>query len=110
MTATPAPIDLIFNALGDPTRRGIVEQLSRGPLSVSELAKPLNVTVAAILQHLDVLEKCGLARTTKVGRVRTCQIEARGLARAENWLAGRRALWTRRYDRLGKLLADPDEK
>jgi len=99
-----ARVDRVFHALGDPTRRAIVEKLSTGAVSVSSLAKPLDITLAAVVQHLQVLEKSGLVRTTKVGRVRTCRIDPKGLTVAERWIEDRRALWERRLDRLGTLL------
>jgi len=95
----------VFAALGDVTRRGLVERLSRGPASVSELAKPLDVSLAAVVQHLQILEDCGLIATAKVGRVRTCQLAVGGLDPASRWIADRRALWERRLDRLGDFLA-----
>jgi|ERR1700691_382087 DNA-binding transcriptional ArsR family regulator len=110
MLSQRANVNRVFHALGDPTRRAIVEKLSEGPISVSRLAKPLDVTLAAVVQHLQVLEKSGLVRTEKVGRVRTCQIEPRGLTVAERWIDDRRSLWEKRFDRLGDLLAEPDEK
>jgi DNA-binding transcriptional ArsR family regulator len=103
-------IDRIFHALGDPTRRAIVERLSEGPISASRLATPLGITVAAVVQHLQLLEKSGLVRTTKTGRVRTCRIEPAGLSAAERWISERRSLWERRLDRLGDLLAEPEEE
>jgi DNA-binding transcriptional ArsR family regulator len=103
-------IDRVFHALGDPTRRAIVERLSEGAMSASRLAVPLDITVAAVVQHLQILEKSGLVRTTKVGRVRTCRIEPAGLSVAERWIGERRSMWERRFDRLGDLLAEPDEK
>jgi DNA-binding transcriptional ArsR family regulator len=99
-------IDQVFHAFGDPTRRKLVEQLSLGPASVSDLAKPLGITLAAVVQHLQVLENSGLVRTQKVGRVRTCRIETAGLDIAAEWIAARRALWERRLDRLGDILAE----
>lgn len=102
-------IDRVFHALGDPTRRGLLETLSRGPASVSELARPLGVTLAAVVQHLQVLEESGVVRTEKVGRVRTCRLEPEGLRAAEQWLEERRSLWERRFDRLGDLLAEQEE-
>jgi len=110
----PAPgqtvmVNRVFHALGDPTRRAILEKVSEGPISVSSLAKPLAITLAAVVQHLQVLEKSGLVHTTKVGRVRTCHMEARGLSVAEGWIDDRRSLWERRLDRLGDVLAE-DEK
>jgi DNA-binding transcriptional ArsR family regulator len=103
-------IDRVFHALGDPTRRAIVEKLSQRPLSVSQLAAPLAITLAAVVQHLQVLEKSGLVRTEKLGRVRTCRVEAAGLSLVEQWISERRATWERRFDRLGDLLAERDEK
>jgi DNA-binding transcriptional ArsR family regulator len=103
-------IDRVFHALGDPTRRAIVERLSEGAMSASRLAVPLDITVAAVVQHLQILEKSGLVRTTKVGRVRTCRIEPAGLSVAERWIGERRSMWERRFDRLGDLLAEPDEE
>jgi DNA-binding transcriptional ArsR family regulator len=102
-------IDRIFHALGDPTRRAIVEKLSAGPISVSRLAEPLDITLAAVVQHLQVLEDSGLVQTEKVGRVRTCHIEPAGLSAAEQWITDRRSTWERRLDRLGDLLAEPDQ-
>jgi DNA-binding transcriptional ArsR family regulator len=102
-------IDRVFHALGDPTRRAIVERLSEGAMSASRLAVPLDITVAAVVQHLQILEKSGLVHTTKVGRVRTCRIEPAGLSVAERWLGERRSMWERRLDRLGSFLAEPDE-
>jgi DNA-binding transcriptional ArsR family regulator len=100
----------VFHALGDPTRRAIVERLGRGPASVSELAKPLEVTLAAVVQHLQVLEESALVQSEKVGRVRTCRLRTTGLRAAERWLADQRAGWERRFDRLGDLLEDDDER
>jgi DNA-binding transcriptional ArsR family regulator len=102
-------IDQVFHALGDPTRRKLVEQLSQGPASVSDLAKPLGITLAAVVQHLQVLEHSGVIRTEKGGRVRTCRIEPAGLNVAAEWIAERRALWERRLDRLGDILAEEEQ-
>lgn len=99
-----ARVDRVFHALGDPTRRAIVEKLSAGAISASSLAKPLDITLAAVVQHLQVLERSGLVRTTKIGRVRTCRIEPKGLTIAERWIEERRSLWERRLDRLGAVL------
>jgi DNA-binding transcriptional ArsR family regulator len=96
--------DPVFHALADPTRRSIVERLSRGAASVSELAKPLTISLPAVLQHLRVLEGSGLVRTEKVGRVRTCHIDPAALSTAEQWIAARRADWEQRLDRLGDYL------
>ncbi|HEV7526490.1 MAG TPA: metalloregulator ArsR/SmtB family transcription factor [Acidimicrobiia bacterium] len=103
------PLDRVFHALGDPSRRIMVERLSRGPASVSELARPLDMTLAGVVQHLQVLEASGLVRSEKVGRVRTCRIEPAALTRAEEWIGDRRTTWERRLDRLGDLLAEPQD-
>jgi DNA-binding transcriptional ArsR family regulator len=105
-----APLDRVFQALADPTRRAMVERLSRGPASVSELARPFDMTLPAVVQHVHVLEASGLVRSEKVGRVRTCRIEPATLRTAEQWIGERRTRWERRLDRLGDLLAeDPDD-
>jgi DNA-binding transcriptional ArsR family regulator len=103
-------LDLKFQALADPSRRVIVERLSRGPASVSELADPLPMSLSAVIQHLQVLETSGLVRSEKVGRVRTCRIEAAALRPAERWIAERRTSWERRLDRLGDYLAAQPDK
>ena len=105
-----AALDLAFQALADPTRRVMVERLSRGPASVSELAQPLAMSLPAVLQHLQVLEASGLVRSEKVGRVRTCRIELEALRGAEQWISERRAIWERRLDRLGDYLAEHPEE
>lgn len=106
--------DLVFQALGDPTRRAIVERLSRrGVVSVSELARPLELTLAAVVQHLQVLEASGLVTTQKLGRVRSCSLRPAGLSLATRWLESRRSAWERHFDRLGEYLAEdpsPAEK
>jgi DNA-binding transcriptional ArsR family regulator len=103
-------LDLMFRALGDPTRRLMVERLARGPASVSELAEPLSMSLPAVLQHLQVLETSGLVRSQKRGRVRTCRIEPKALRTAEQWIATRRQSWERRLDRLGEYLAAHPEE
>lgn len=110
MLSQRVSVDRVFHALGDPTRRAIVERLSEGPISVSRLAKPLDITVAAVVQHLQVLEKSGLVHTEKVGRVRTCRMEPSGLSVAEQWIDERRSLWEKRLDRLGSFLAESGEQ
>jgi DNA-binding transcriptional ArsR family regulator len=105
------PVEMVFHALGDPTRRQIVDQLSRGPASVSELAAPLPISLPAVVQHLHVLQECGLVDSEKVGRVRTCRVRPATMRRAEDWIAERRAEWEARLDRLGEFLAENhDEK
>jgi DNA-binding transcriptional ArsR family regulator len=96
------PVDRVFHALADPSRREIIERLSRGPASVSELAEPLPMSLPAVVQHLRVLEDSGLVRSRKVGRVRTCRIEPRALRPVERWINARRSSWERRLDRLGE--------
>jgi DNA-binding transcriptional ArsR family regulator len=102
----PLQLDLVFHALADPARRLMVEQLSRAPASVSELAQPFDMTLSAVVQHVRVLEQSGLVRSEKIGRVRICHIEPRALHQAEQWIAERRSSWERRFDRLGELLGD----
>jgi DNA-binding transcriptional ArsR family regulator len=99
-------VDLLFQALADPGRRAMVDRLTRGPASVSELARPLPMSLPAVVQHLHVLEASGLVRSEKVGRVRTCRIEPVALTSAEQWIAERRASWERRLDSLGEYLAE----
>jgi DNA-binding transcriptional ArsR family regulator len=99
------PVDGVFRALGDPTRRDLVERLSGGPATVSQLARPLEMSRSAVMQHLTVLESCGVVRSEKMGRMRTCRLEPVGLRLAEDWFAGQRAAWERRLDRLGEVLA-----
>ena len=95
-----ARLDLAFQALADPTRRGMLARLSRGPASVSELARPLAISLPAVLQHVQALEASGLVKSEKKGRVRTCRMEPKALASAESWIAEQRALWEGRLDRL----------
>ena len=98
-------LDLLFHALSDPGRRGMVETLSQGPASVSELAAPLDMTLSAVVQHLAVLEASGIVRSEKQGRVRTCRIEPEALSLVELWVNERRTSWERKLDRLGEFLA-----
>jgi DNA-binding transcriptional ArsR family regulator len=102
-------VDRVFHALGDPTRRALLVRLSRGPASTSQLAKPLAVSLAAVVQHLQVLEDSGMVRTEKIGRVRTCRIAPGGLRLAERWLQERMTSWERRLDRLGVLLEEEEQ-
>jgi DNA-binding transcriptional ArsR family regulator len=109
---TPAepPIDVVFHALSDANRRAMIDRLLNGPASVSELARPLAISLPAVVQHLHVLEASGVVRSHKVGRVRTCEIEPLALSAAERWISERRAAWEARLDRLGEFLtADTDE-
>jgi DNA-binding transcriptional ArsR family regulator len=98
-------LDLVFQALGDPTRRELVDRLAHGPASVSQLAAPLPISLPAVHQHLRVLEDCGLVRSEKVGRVRTCHLEPKMLNTAQTWIQARKAMWERRLDRLDTFLA-----
>jgi DNA-binding transcriptional ArsR family regulator len=99
-----SPLDLAFQALADPTRRAMVERLTRSPASVSDLARPLSMSLPAVMQHLAVLEGSGLVVSEKIGRVRMCRIEPRALSLAEQWINARRTEWERRLDRLGDYL------
>jgi len=110
MLEYPAALDRVFHALADPSRRAMVDRLARGPASVSELAEPFDMTLAAVAQHLRVLEDSGVVRTEKVGRVRTCRIEPAALTSAEQWISKRKALWERRLDRLADVLAERNKK
>ena len=103
-------LDRVFQALADETRRSMVERLVRGPASVKELARPLAMSLPAVMQHLQVLEAAGLVRSEKAGRVRTCQIEPAALRTAEDWIARQRSAWERRLDRLGDYLAEDPEQ
>ena len=101
-------IDRLFHALGDPTRRAMLDRLSHSPLSVSALAAPLEITLTAVAQHLQILEQCGLACTEKLGRVRTCRIEPAGFDVLEGWIRDHRTVWERRLDRLDALLEEDE--
>ncbi|HVY85502.1 MAG TPA: metalloregulator ArsR/SmtB family transcription factor [Caulobacterales bacterium] len=103
-------LDHVFQALADPTRRAVVERLSRGPMSVSALAKPLDMSLPAVMQHLQVLEESGLVRSEKIGRVRTCRIEPKALQLLEKWISARRTQWEGRFDRLDAYLKKQEEK
>jgi DNA-binding transcriptional ArsR family regulator len=103
-------VDRVFHALADPNRLVIVERLSRGPASVSELARPLPMSLPAVIQHLQVLETSGLVSSEKIGRVRTCRIEPAALRPAEQWISARRSSWERRLDRLSDYLAESGDE
>lgn len=104
MLKSEAELTLIFQALADPTRRAIVDALGRGPASVSDLARPFEMSLPAIVQHLQTLEQAGLVRSQKQGRTRTCTLDRETLSRAETWINSRRLGWEARLDRLGPLL------
>jgi DNA-binding transcriptional ArsR family regulator len=103
-----AGIGRIFHALGDPTRRAIVDLLSRRPHTVSQLAAPLGITLTAVAQHLQLLEESGLARTEKLGRVRTCSLDPKGFAVLEKWVRDHRSAWEVKLDRLGEMLEEEE--
>lgn len=109
MQTQSVTLDRMFHALADPARRVMVDRLINGPATVSDLAKPLRMSLPAVVQHLAVLELSGLVKSEKTGRVRTCRIEPKALRTAEDWINERRTLWERRLDRLGEILAEmPD--
>jgi DNA-binding transcriptional ArsR family regulator len=108
MRKSAIDVDLLFHALGDPTRRAILDRLVDGPTSVSRLAEPLGVTLTAVAQHLQVLEQARLVQTEKLGRVRTCRLEPTGFHALDQWVRNHRTGWERKLDRLGALLAEED--
>jgi DNA-binding transcriptional ArsR family regulator len=97
-------VDQVFHALGDPTRRAILTRLGRGPQPASALAEPLAITLTAVMQHVQVLERSGLVQSEKVGRVRTCRVRTTGLNVLEAWIHEQRTMWEKRLDRLGEIL------
>ena len=103
------PLDAMFQALADPSRRSMIERLSRGTATVSELAEPLQMSMPAVMQHLTVLEQSGLVRSTKKGRVRSCTLETEALSAAEQWINQRRLFWMQSFDRLGAMLAEEQD-
>jgi DNA-binding transcriptional ArsR family regulator len=103
-------IDRLFHALGDPTRRAILDRLSQAPTTVSRLAAHLGITLTAVGQHLQILEECALVSTEKAGRVRTCSIQAAGFDRLDRWVRDHRHAWALRLDRLGAMLDEEDGK
>jgi DNA-binding transcriptional ArsR family regulator len=105
-----AQLNRVFQGLADPTRRAVLERLSRGPAAVSELAEPFGMSLPAFLQHLDVLQRCGMVKSRKTGRVRTYELTPRPLRAAESWLEKQRSLWNRRLDQLDTYLADLKEQ
>lgn len=109
MSKLDLKIAQIFEALGDPTRRAIIERLAERPHSVSGLAEPLNITLTAVGQHLQLLEESGLVHTEKLGRVRTARLNPAGFHEIERWVREHRSAWERRLDRLGDLLTESDE-
>jgi DNA-binding transcriptional ArsR family regulator len=110
MTRKDPSLDRLFHALGDPTRRAILDRLSHTPTTVTRLAEALGITLTAVGQHLQILEDCGLVRTEKLGRVRTCSIHAAGFDMLEKWIRDHRSAWERRLDRLGDWLAESGDR
>lgn len=104
------PLDLAFQALSDPGRRAMVERLSRGPASVSELAEPLPMTLSAVAQHLKILEEAGLVSSRKTGRVRTCTLEIAAMTKVESWIAERKRFWNQQYDQLETYLSENSQE
>ena len=102
-------LDPVFRALAHPTRRAVVERLGRGPAATTELARPFRVALPSFLEHMEILEACGLVRSRKIGRVRTWRLSPRPLAAAEGWLAEQRATWERRLDQLDNYLHEMDD-
>ncbi len=107
--ARQSSIDRLFHALGDPTRRSIIDALVERPASVSKLAEPLGITLTAVMQHLEILESAGLVHTEKIGRVRVCRLEPGGFGELERWIREHRIAWERKLDRLGDFLDEEDE-
>lgn len=104
MKQSQPKIDRVFHALGDATRRAMLVRLSHGPMSVSLLGEPFKMSLAAVVQHLQVLEEAGLVKTEKLGRVRSCRVESAGLRAAEKWLRARLPEWDRKLDKLEEFL------
>lgn len=109
MTQQTSPLDVVFLALADPTRREVVRRLGRGPASVGELAQPHQITLPSFMKHVRALESCGLIRTEKSGRVRICTLDRARLAVVDDWLADQRRLWDGRTDRLDDLVTHLEE-
>lgn len=109
MSESDPDLDRLFHALGDPTRRAMLDALSQAPTTVSRLAARLGITLTAVGQHLQILEACALVKTEKVGRVRTCSMDPKGLDRLEQWVRAHRNTWERGLDRLGAFLDDERE-
>jgi DNA-binding transcriptional ArsR family regulator len=108
-TVDATDLDRTFHALADRSRRSMVDRLTVGPASVSDLARPLAMSLAAVVQHVQVLEACGVVKTEKVGRTRICRIEPAAMTAAEQWISDRRQSWEARLDRLGDVLDQDDE-
>jgi DNA-binding transcriptional ArsR family regulator len=103
-------LDGVFQALADPTRRAVVERLTRGPASMSELARPFGMALPSFAQHLDRLEDCGIVTSAKAGRVRTYRLAPKPLKEATRWLESQRAQWETRLDQLDAVLDEMKRK
>jgi DNA-binding transcriptional ArsR family regulator len=110
MSKSKVNVDLLFHALGDPTRRAMLQMLSQRPLSVTRMAEPLDITLTAVVQHLQVLEESGLVKTEKLGRVRICRIDPSGFDALALWIESHRTIWERRLDRLGDLMIEAEPR
>lgn len=106
MTNYSTSLDRVFHALADPTRRAVIQRLGEGPAAVTDLARPFDMALPSFMNHIAVLEDCGLIASRKVGRVRTCRIRPKRLSQAESWIAEQRALWEGRTDRLAAYAED----
>ena len=104
MAQYSVPLDDVFHALADPTRRAVLSRLGTGPATVSELARPFDMALPSFMKHIRLLEKSGWVRTRKVGRVRTCTIDETSFAAVDGWLAAQRDLWEGRTDRLERFV------
>jgi DNA-binding transcriptional ArsR family regulator len=109
MAQYPAELDKVFAALADPTRRAVLRQLGSGPASVSELAASVPITLPSFMKHIGALEASGLVRTTKIGRVRRCEVDRDRFRVVDDWLAEQRRIWEQRTDRLEHFLTTPTE-
>lgn len=110
MEQYPERLDGVFQALADPTRRAVLGELSKGPASISKLAKPFGMALPSFMKHIHLLEESGWIRTRKVGRVRTCKLEKKAFKAADAWLSQQRALWEARFDRLDALVEGRDDE
>lgn len=108
-TTPPEDLDAMFHALADPTRRAIVERVNQGPMSVSDLARPFALTLAAVLHHIKILESSGLIRTSKTGRTRQCEVNYSAIRTVEEWFRAQHRVWEGRLDRLGDIVGELDQ-
>lgn len=106
MANNVAELDRVFAALADPTRRGIVRRLGRGPASVGELARSAPIALPSFMKHIRTLEATGLVRTSKTGRVRHCELNRERFGLIEDWLSDQRRVWEERTDRLARFVEE----